>query len=117
MTNNDLIKKYKPLELDYNVQSAVENLKMAYWNNDSEKYAKIFTEAEEIIVNAICHFDYIVCKRPQGEWIKEGTEIGAFGIKYTWNKCSKCGWSSSLVLPKNFCPNCGADMRGGEKND
>ena len=49
-------------------------------------------------------------KRPLGEWIEEGTEIGAFGIKYTWNKCNKCGWSSSLVLPKNFCPNCGAEM-------
>ena len=54
-------------------------------------------------------------ERPQGRWIEEGTEVGAFGIKYSWNKCSKCGWSSSLIIPKNFCPNCGASMVGGEK--
>lgn len=55
-------------------------------------------------------------QRPQGEWIEEGAEIGAFGIKYTWNKCNQCGWSSNIVIPKNFCPNCGAVMRG-DKND
>ena len=100
----DLIKKYKPLELDYNVQSAVENLKMAYWNNDSEKYAKVFTEAEEIIVNAICHFDYIVCERQQGEWnyIQAGMRV-----------CPFCGAMPHKEY-KNFCPNCGADMRGEE---
>ena len=53
-------------------------------------------------------------ERPQGRWIEEGTEVGAFGIKYSWNKCSKCGWSSSLIIPKNFCPNCGTDMRGNK---
>lgn len=55
--------------------------------------------------------------RPQGEWIEEDTELGAVGIKYTWYKCNKCGWSSSLVIPKNFCPNCGADMRKESDND
>ena len=61
------LKEYKPLELDYNVKSAVDNLKTAYWSNDTEKYAQVFTKAEEIIVNAICHHGYIVCKRPKGE--------------------------------------------------
>ena len=54
--------EYKHLELDYNVKSAVENLKTAYWSNDTEKYAQAFTEAEQIIVNAICHYGYIVMK-------------------------------------------------------
>lgn len=65
------LKEYKPLELDYNVKSAVENLKTAYWSNDTEKYAKAFTEAEEIIINAICHYGYIVCKQSQGELANE----------------------------------------------
>lgn len=56
------LKEYKPLELDYNVKSAVENLKTAYWSNDTEKYAKAFTEADQIIVGAICHYGYIVVK-------------------------------------------------------
>lgn len=63
------IKKYKPLEPDYNVQCAVENLRAAYWSNEPEKVAKNFTEAEDIIISAICHHGYAVCKQPQGEWI------------------------------------------------
>ena len=54
-------------------------------------------------------------ERTKGEWIEESSETGALGIKYTWVKCNQCGWSNSLVIPKNFCPNCGADMRGDEK--
>lgn len=58
----DELKEYKPLEVDYNVKAAVENLKTAYWSNDYEKYAKAFTEADQMIVSAICHYGYIVVK-------------------------------------------------------
>lgn len=56
------LKEYKTLEVDYNVKAAVENLKTAYWSNDYEKYAKAFTEADQMIVSAICHYGYIVVK-------------------------------------------------------
>jgi len=62
--------EYKPLEPEYNIRVAVENLKKAYWSNETEKVAKHFTDAEEIIISAICHHGYTVSKeRPQGEWI------------------------------------------------
>ena len=32
---------------------------------------------------------------------------------YDYVKCSQCG--ETLVWGKNFCPNCGADMREGEE--
>lgn len=52
-----------------------------------------------------------VSTRPQSEW--QGTGIA--------NKCSVCGAMYSISfhekcydhLIMNFCPNCGADMRGG----
>lgn len=54
-----------------------------------------------------------------GEWISE------FG-SYCTPRCSACGWhkpytedyycAQELYSPWNYCPNCGADMRG-EKND
>lgn len=60
-------------------------------------------------------------ERPQGEWICKGTEQGALGIQYEIKQCNKCGFEHSLCIPKNFCPNCGADftktfMRG-DKNE
>ena len=54
-------------------------------------------------------------ERKKGEWIPE------FDGKFTgggyWFSCSKC----NRIVPEvrnggwNFCPNCGADMRGGDK--
>lgn len=49
----------------------------------------------------------------RGEWV-HGRRNGAYGI---W--CSRCGtgWAESpnyevIAASHNFCPNCGADMRG-----
>ena len=59
-------KEYKPMEPEYNIQAAVENLRKAYWSNETEKVAKHFTKAEDIINSAICFQPrYTLCK----EWI------------------------------------------------
>ena len=55
-------------------------------------------------------------ERPQGEW-----KHNNFDEHY----CNKCGnfalWSEEAdgyyEVQSNFCPNCGADMRGVMKND
>lgn len=45
----------------------------------------------------------------RGEW--EDAVVGtSTGYTYHEKRCSICGHSE--VLPMNFCPNCGADMRG-----
>lgn len=44
--------------------------------------------------------------RPKGEWIEED-EYGDLFV------CSECG--SANVYKDNFCPNCGADMRGEDE--
>lgn len=50
--------------------------------------------------------------REKGEWIVTIED---------WNKwtCSKCGWNKRtdihVNLGYNFCPKCGADMRGGKE--
>ena len=47
-------------------------------------------------------------ERKKGKWIgepKDGIEAMFFKPK-----CSVCGFESAEV--KNYCPNCGADMRG-----
>ena len=50
-------------------------------------------------------------ERPQGEWIIDGHHIRC-------NKCNEyiCNTDrEGNKIPNNFCPNCGADMRGGEE--
>lgn len=44
-------------------------------------------------------------ERPKGEWIHQ--------VKFSRVECDQCGkvFRNSFA-PKNFCPNCGADMRG-----
>ena len=43
--------------------------------------------------------------RPKGEW-KCMSDCGV-------TECDQCGWSiEEYVGDYNFCPNCGADMRG-----
>lgn len=51
-------------------------------------------------------------ERPQGEW-EEPFEMNG----KTYHKCNHCHISSELILIDKFCPNCGADMRGGAEND
>lgn len=45
-----------------------------------------------------------------GEWIFNPTD--AIDLMFAKPKCSKCGFESSDG--GNFCPNCGARMKGGD---
>lgn len=59
-------------------------------------------------------------ERPQGAWITT-TRNNLFGEEVSCYKCSICGQSHiplmmTLIFEKiPFCPNCGADMKGGAK--
>ena len=43
-------------------------------------------------------------ERKKGEWIDDGDPLTF--------KCDKCGYLVARYNNTNFCPNCGADMRG-----
>lgn len=56
--------------------------------------------------------------RPKGEWVKRKVKEHQFIQNgYVLYYCSECGvekkigWANGV----NFCPNCGADMRGENK--
>ena len=61
---------------------------------------------------------YVV--REKGEWIGEGDGYADGEIVYDVWYCSECnhciddGTDDPSLLP-NFCPNCGADMTGGDR--
>lgn len=50
---------------------------------------------------------------PSAEPRKKGKWLLIDAGYYDYVKCSQCG--ETLVWGKNFCPNCGADMREGEE--
>lgn len=37
-------------------------------------------------------------------------ELAQGGIDEEWLECSECMWSNALVIPRKYCPNCGAKM-------
>ena len=83
-----------------------------------------YTEDDVVYADVINSLPtYSFPKRSKGEWIeKEGKEkgydIGGVKTWYVQIMCNKCGFIKTAIeghaSQYNFCPNCGADMRGGE---
>ena len=65
------------------------------------KYSFVSKDIIEREINAIPSAD-----RPRGEWIEQEDDYHHY-----W-ECSECGMGVGLDDIRNFCPNCGADMRG-----
>lgn len=63
---------------------------------------------EEFVNDALSAEDY-------GEWLIHKAYQG--GIEEEWFQCSKCGWENALLIPRNFCPNCGANMNESEEEE
>ena len=84
------------------------------YNDANILIVKDFPELKKAIINGAPYED-----RPQGYWIKNCDscdcsncyDSGArFTRKDCSGRCSNCG--ELQCCTDNFCPNCGADMRG-----
>ena len=51
-------------------------------------------------------------ERKTGKWIHDEPKDAIEAIFLARPKCSECGFE--IAYETHFCPNCGADMRGGE---
>lgn len=51
-------------------------------------------------------------ERKKGKWLKSYADHEAFGIRPFFRYCSEC--NEATVHAYNYCPNCGADMRGDD---
>ena len=67
------------------------------------KYSFVSKDIIERDINAIPSAD-----RPRGEWIEQEDDYHHY-----W-ECSECGMGVGLDDIRNFCPNCGADMKGAD---
>ena len=50
-------------------------------------------------------------ERKTGRWINAYPDIESNPM-FMYGICSECGFEQSISDKLNFCPNCGADMRG-----
>lgn len=86
---------------------AIEDLQDCY-NGFSDTYDKacIIGVIEEVpSIDPVKH----------GQWFKTGQSL-VYPDKFRNYFCSECGFELDAYIRQepNFCPNCGADMRGGE---
>ena len=77
------------------------------------KLPNVEERKKENIIALRMAIEALSADRPQGEWLEVEDCIG--DVHY---KCDQCGveWTFPCGTPKdntaNFCPKCGADMRG-----
>ena len=84
-----------------NKNEAIKTLKELWRETNDQWYEETYTMAIEALS----------AEAVQGEWghmVADG-EDGSHWYEY---ECSHCG--EVVLRPYNFCPNCGADMRGEE---
>lgn len=67
----------------------------------------VYQRTDDVIAN-INKLPSAQPERKTGKWIEHNPHKWGLGIKY---ECSECGYEVDCEEP-NFCPNCGADMRG-----
>ena len=102
---NDLIER----------QAAIDALgeEPEVWTGKDE-YAQGLNNQWHYDVNALKAVPSAQSERKKGRWIQENIVLTTDPPQYQWH-CSECGrlvhWFTSGVLT-NFCPSCGADMRG-----
>lgn len=99
----DLIERYK-------ITANLPSVLMNYCNRFNSKQLESITEMIYELENSIESADVQPVKR--GRWIF--TEKLILGNPYGSYKCSECMYH--VPHEDNYCPNCGADMRG-EQND
>lgn len=76
----------------------------------------------DCIHNKVCewvpNFDDIctdhLTERPQGHWVKDDAWRNGEYIGGYWHINCPCVDGYSSKVKYNFCPNCGAKMKGGE---
>ena len=82
----------------------------------------IFGRSHEIIKMRIGNLPSAQPERKRGKWIPHSEKCREYigtvlvNVEYDYWLCDACGYRVEKGQPMyNFCPNCGADMRGAQE--
>lgn len=81
---------------------------------DFDRICVTCAKPNEMIRQKIIELPVINHQKPKtGQWIT--FEAMQSGFKEIWYRCSICKWKNALLLPRNYCPNCGCRMESEAK--
>lgn len=87
------------------LKDRMQNLAYDDWSQGvSTTWANAYSECADMIEDA----PTVEMERQNGKWMQEYKEA-------TTRHCSNCDFIVVEEEANNFCPNCGADMRGDEE--
>jgi len=115
----DLIERQKAIDALANTKDLVD----VTWTDENDDVIDSIEEKRNIIANWLEKVPSAQPERKTGKWIERKHGYWSFvndkGERDGWipsYECSECGsrgWRNPEVM--NFCPNCGADMRGEQE--
>ena len=105
--NNDLISRQDAIDA---LEEQLDYLQMLNKNENPTAEGKWY--GVNWARNTIADLPYKQNERPKGEWISNYQIVGESFIN-PGRRCSLCG--KVVEFSENYCPNCGADMRGDTK--
>ena len=83
----------------------IKNTRQGAQMMDDIRRASIIMNGMDLCEEAVRNQPSAQSERKKGKWIDKSG-----GIEGAWNYCSVCG--EQAIDLYDFCPNCGADMRG-----
>lgn len=105
-------------------QAAIDALKehrALYCDNTPDTFSRLsYAQKSRVdeLDTAIATLVNLPSARPKAKWI-DGKRMGYDGTFHWFRQCSECLYEREDDTPEkdtNYCPNCGADMRG-EQDD